>query len=60
MTVTEYRKKYKRCRFCKYTRNNVISWTCMAQNKTYSDVNVSYTRLKGMFCPLYQPKELKE
>lgn len=58
MTIMEYRKKHKRCRLCTYAKNNTASWTCIAQNKTYSDVNVSFAGLKGMFCPMYQPKEI--
>lgn len=54
MTVSEYRKKHKRCATCVHSEEHVACWFCRAKQKKYSG-SVFYTRLKGMFCRMYVP-----
>ena len=54
MTVSEYRKKHKRCTTCVYSEDRCVGWFCKAKQKKYFD-GLYYTRIKGMFCRLYKP-----
>ena len=59
MTVNEYRAKKRRCRTCEYAYGDWSGWTCRAKNEWHSGGR-SRTRLRGMFCRLYKPKQMKE
>lgn len=58
MTVNEYRKKHKRCRTCKHLKH-LFCWYCSAKEKTFSG-NPKSSSVKGMFCRVYEPKELEQ
>lgn len=60
MTVEEYRKKYKRCRTCKYAYEPVgLNARCKAKNTTLNST-LAYCGFRGMFCKVYQPKEVSK
>ena len=57
MTLTEYRKRHRRCRTCKYACDSGLYHSlCKAKNKRCS-VRVEESGLRGMFCKIYKPKE---
>ena len=58
MTVREYRQKHKRCRTCKpiQFRGGALP-VCRAKNLALIDVVFYVNGIKGMFCPIYEPKE---
>lgn len=57
MTVNEYRKKHKRCRTCAHAFPSNAGWYCKAKN-TRSIHSLEYEELKGMFCRVYEAKEI--
>ena len=57
MTVEEYRKKHKRCRTCKHLKLS-FNWYCEAKEKIF-DGNPKSSSIKGMFCRVYEPKEME-
>jgi len=57
MTVEEYRKKHKRCRTCKYLKH-CFCWYCNAKEKIFNG-NPKQSSIKGMFCRVYEPKEIE-
>ena len=58
MTVEEYRKKHKRCRTCIYAYEPIgLRARCKAKNTIIGDALI-YQKFRGMFCKVYQPKEV--
>lgn len=55
MTPNEYRKKYKRCRTCKYWKWN--SWFLFGSCKVKRTIK---TDAQGRFCRVYKAREFKE
>lgn len=63
MTPEEYRRKHRRCRFCKYREHHyksTVLWSyswdiCLIKDKQLSNLNSS--NWKGIFCPYYEPRE---
>lgn len=56
--VEEYRKKHKRCRTCVYAVDLVgLNAICKAKNLNLGS-SLVYCGSRGMFCKLYQPKEV--
>ena len=54
--IIEYRKNHPRCHYCKYACQNTFNWKCLAkQTSCYGQV--SETKVKGMFCGLFEVKE---
>lgn len=56
MTVNEYRKKHKRCRTCNHLAY-CFNWYCKVKEKTFTG-NPKTSSTKGMFCRVYEPKEM--
>lgn len=59
MTPKEYRAKSRRCRNCAYAMSFLRFWYCVAKRKAH-DGTLSRTRLKGMLCRCYKPREVDE
>ena len=60
MTVEEYRKKHKRCRTCIYAYEPMGLYArCKAKN-IILNCALKYTKVRGMFCKVYQPKGVCE
>lgn len=59
MTPNEYRAKKKRCRTCLYANGRAGWFECEAKN-TYHRGYLFKSKLRGMFCQLYNPKWIWE
>ena len=60
MTVDEYRKKHRRCTTCVHSEERYACWYCQAKKRRHFG-SVFDTRIKGMFCQMYEPiKKIKE
>lgn len=65
ISLKEYRKKHKRCRYCKYNGfiggggQRVFNW-CYAKNKhKYEWMLLSFIdNIQGCFCSVYKPREV--
>lgn len=56
MTVEEYRKRHKNCRYCEHNRSDCpeIEMECRAKNK-YGPNYLLIGRIRAALCKLYIP-----
>jgi SH3-like domain-containing protein len=59
MTPNDYRKRNPRCRTCQHAKAGCYEWFCKAKAQRHEGW-LNKTRLRGMLCPLYIPKEYEE
>jgi len=57
--VNTYREGNSRCRTCRFAKEDRYNWICKAKQMKYSGY-LSKTRIKGMFCKLYEARKLGE
>lgn len=60
MDVNEYRRRNPRCRTCQHAKEGCYEWWCAAKRIYHRGQWLQRTKLKGILCGMYIPKEEKE